>query len=41
MKMVEEVCVGRSSIGALVLHQVTLQGLLTGVTLLHHPQLRQ
>lgn len=41
MEMVKEVCIGRSSIGALVLHQVALQGLLAGVALLHHPQLRQ
>lgn len=41
MKMTEEVCIGRSSIGTLVLHQVALKSLLTGVTLLHHPQLGQ
>jgi len=41
VQMVEEVCVGRPSIGTLVFHQVVLQGLLTGVALLHHEQLRQ
>lgn len=41
VEMVEEVCIGRPSVGTLVLHQEALQGLLTGVALLHHPQLRQ
>ena len=40
VEMVQEVCVGRSSVGTLVLHQVALQGLLAGVALLYHPQLR-
>lgn len=39
VKMVEEVCVGRSSVGTLVLHQVVLQSLLAGVAFLHQPQL--
>ena len=41
MKMVDEVCVGRPPVGALVLHQVALQGFLAGVALLHQQQLRQ
>lgn len=41
VEMVEEVCVGRASIGALVFHKVALQGLLTAVALLYHPQLKK
>lgn len=41
VKMVEEVGVRRSSVGTLILHQVALQGLLAGVALLDHPQLKQ
>lgn len=41
VEMIEEVCVGRSSIRTLVLHQVALQCLLAGVALLHHPKLRK
>lgn len=41
VEMVEEVCVGRASIGALVFHKVTLQGLLATVALLYHPQLKK
>lgn len=41
VEMVEEVCVGRASIGALVFHKVALQGLLATVALLYHPQLKK
>lgn len=41
MKVVEEVGVRGSSVWTLVLHQVALQGLLAGVALFHHPELRK
>lgn len=41
MKVVEEVGVRGSSVWTLVLHQVALQGLLAGIALFNHPELRK
>lgn len=41
MEVVEEVGVRGSSVRTLVLHQVALQGLLAGVALFNHPELRK
>lgn len=41
VQMVQEVGVRRSSVRTLVLHQVALQHLLTGVSLLHHQHLSE
>lgn len=41
VEVIQEVGVARAAVGTLVLHQVALQRLLTGVTLLHHQQLRK
>jgi len=41
VEVVQEVGIGRSSVGTLVLHQVVLQHLLVGIALFHHQQLRQ
>lgn len=40
VKVVQEVGIRRSSVWTLVLHQVALQGLLAGVSLLNQPQLK-
>lgn len=40
VKVVQEVGIRRSSVWTLVLHQVALQGLFAGVSLLNQPQLK-